>query len=137
MQISNKAGIAAVNAMANLLDTGGYLEVRTGAMPANADAADSGTLLGTLTMSADAFAAAADAGDGGVEAEANTITSDTSADASGTIGHVRVKDSIDAVICDLTASVTGGGGDAQFDTLTVVAGGQINLTGWTLRLPKS
>ena len=62
------------------------LEVRTGAPPANAGTADSGTLLASMALPADWMAAAAS----GSKALAGTWQ-DASADASGRASHFRIK----------------------------------------------
>src|SRR5687767_5310722 len=78
---------ATADAAVDLIDVGGAgtIQIRTGAQPTNVADAAQGTLLATLTFSATAFGAAAT----GV-ATAAAITSDTSADNSGTVGHARI-----------------------------------------------
>lgn len=117
-------------------DTTGRINVYTGAQPASADTAASGTLLGTLTMSADAFAAAT-----GGAAAINAVTSDTSADASGTAGYVRFYRTGD------TAPGSAGNGttdrrldlligtDITIDNAAIVAGGTISMTSYTITQP--
>lgn len=110
----------------------GRINVYTGSQPATADTAASGTLLGTLTLSSDVFAAAS-AG----AAAINSVTSDTSADASGTAGYCRFYRT-----GDTAPGSTGGAGDYRMDLLigtdismdntSVVAGGTIALSGFTL-----
>lgn len=111
----------------------GRINVYTGGQPATADTAASGTLLGTLTLSSDAFAAASSGG-----AALNSVTSDTSADNSGTAGYARFYRTGD------TAPGSAGNGttdyrmdlligtDIAIDNSAVVAGGTIALSGWTL-----
>lgn len=57
-----KMSAAMANAMANVFEstigTGGTLEFRSGAEPASAAAADSGTLLSTIALPADFMSAA-------------------------------------------------------------------------------
>lgn len=62
----------------------GRINVYTGAQPADAETAASGTLLATLTLASDAVAAAS-----GGAAAFNSITADSAADASGTPGWAR------------------------------------------------
>jgi hypothetical protein len=114
-------------------DTTGRINVYTGTQPATADTAASGTLLGTLTLSADAFAAASS---GAIAI--NSVTSDTSADATGTAGYCRFYRTGD------TAPGSAGNGttdrrldlligtDISIDNASVVAGGTIALSGYTL-----
>lgn len=119
--------------LATAFDTTGRINVYTGAQPATADTAASGTLLGTLALSADSFAAAS-AGAIAI----NSVTSDTSADASGTAGYCRVYRTGD------TAPGSAGNGttdrrldlligtDIAMDNTAVVLGGTIALSGYTL-----
>lgn len=114
-------------------DTTGRINVYTGSQPATADTAASGTLLGTLAMSSDSFAAASS---GAIAI--NSVTSDTSADASGTAGYVRFYRTGD------TAPGSAGNGttdrrldlliatDISIDNASIVAGGTIALSGYTL-----
>jgi hypothetical protein len=89
-RVSNAAAIASVDAVVALLNVGGagYIEIRTGTQPADVSIAATGTLLGTLPLSATAFAGAID-GVGKAVASANAITQDTSADAAGTATWFR------------------------------------------------
>lgn len=103
------------------------LEVFTGAQPANCAAADSGTLLASMTLPVDWMAAAA----GGAKALSGTWQ-DLLANNSGTAGHYRIKA---GVTCHMQGSAgqAGGGADMQFDNATFVAGqGPITITAFTL-----
>lgn len=133
MRLSTAARNGACNAIVDLLDAGtgaGTLLIRTGAQPTNVGDADTGTLLGTLTWSDPAFGNAS----AGV-ATASAVTSDTSADASGTAGHFRAKDSDANVIFDGTCGQ--GSGDLSFDNSTIVAGGVIAVSSFTVTVPIS
>jgi hypothetical protein len=135
-RISNASAAAAVNAVVDLLDGGagaGYIEVRTGAQPASVGTAASGTLLATLTLSDPAFGNATSANP--AVATADTVTSDTNVDATGTAGWFRAYDSAGTAIIDGSVTATGGGGDMTFDTVSFVAGGTAALTSWTVSLP--
>jgi hypothetical protein len=132
-EISTAARNAACNAIVDLIDAGagaGTLEIRTGSPPATPATADSGTLLGTLTFSDPAFGNAAT----GV-ATASAITSDSSADASGDAGHFRVKDSDGNVIMQGTAGEAADTPDMTFDDKSIVAGGVIACTSFTVTVP--
>lgn len=107
------------------------LKIRTGAQPANVAAADSGTVLASLTLPADWMAAAAS----GSKAKSGTW-SDASADATGTAGHFRLYAS-DGTTVHWQGSVTatGGGGDLTLDSISVTAGGTVTITTWTWTAP--
>jgi hypothetical protein len=102
----------------------GILTIRTGSAP-GAGSAASGTVLATLTLPVDAFNAAA--------SRQKTITAsfqDTSADATGTAGHWRLVNSGGTRI--LEGSVGVGSGELQLSTLSIIAGGTVTITAFTL-----
>lgn len=128
MRLSTAARNASCDAIVDLLDAGAgaaTIGIRTGSQPTNVGDADTGTLLGTLTMSDPAFGSAST----GV-ATASSITSDTNADNSGTAGHARFKDSTPAIVFDCTCGM--GSGDINFDNNVIVAGGTIAITSMTV-----
>lgn len=134
--MATRLATATRNAMANaavdLIDAGGgagKVLIRT-SVPADVNDADSGTLLGTLTFSATAFGNAS----AGV-ATASAITSDTSADNSGTAACGRVKDFANAILMDGAAAA--GSGEFNFDNATIVAGGTIAISAMTFTQPAS
>ena len=133
-----KIGVSARTAMADaivdLVDGGvgaGTIGHRTGAPPATPATADSGTLLGTNTMSDPAFGAASS----GV-ATANAISSDTNADASGDAGHFRMYDSDSVCILQGTSGEAADTPDMTFDNKTIVAGGTIAISSMTVTMPE-
>ena len=123
------------NAMLDQLETTvgvtPILEIRTGAAPANCAAADSGTLLASMTLPSDWMAAAAS----GSKAMSGTWQ-DTSANAAGTAGHYRIKDSA-GTTCHVqgTVTATGGGGDMTLDNTSIASGQQVTITSYTLTAP--
>lgn len=130
-RLSTSARNAACDAVVDLIDGGagaGTIAIRTGSQPTNVGDADTGTLLGTLTFSDPAFGAASTG-----TATASSITSDTNADASGTAGHFRIKDSSPAIIADGTCGQ--GSGDLSFDNNVIVAGGTIAISSFTVTQP--
>lgn len=134
-RISTAARNAMASAVADLLDGGsgaGYIELRTGSQPANPGTSASGTLLATLTLSDPAFGSPST---GVVTAAA--ITGDASADATGTAGWFRAYDSSDAAVIDGSVSGSGGGGDMILSSTSIVAGGTVDITSWTITAPGS
>ena len=132
-RLSNDTRSKACDAIVDDIDAGagaGTIAIRTGAQPTNVDDADSGTLLGTLTFSDPAFGAASS----GV-ATASAITSDTNADASGTAGHFRIKDSNANIVADGTCGQ--GSGDLSFNNSAIVITGTISITSFTVTVPIS
>ena len=107
------------------------LKVYTGAQPTNVSDNPSGTILGTLTFSNPAFGASAT----GV-ATASAITSDTSADNSGTALHFAIYTG--TALTPLADGTCGqGSGDLSFDNNVIVAGGTIAISSFTITLPIS
>ena len=104
----------------------------TGALPANAAAADSGTLLVTYTLAADWMANAA----AGVKTFNGLPIAGVSV-ATGSLGYYRIYQSGGAVCKeqgDITA--TGGGGAMTVDVVAIGAIGQsVNITGYTKTAP--
>jgi hypothetical protein len=127
LRLSTASRNLAVDAVGDSLN-GGTIQIRTGAQPTNVADAASGTLLGTLTFNATAFGAPST----GVVTAAS-ITSDTSADASGTAGHARLLTSGAAIHSDATCGQ--GSGDFNFDNNVIVAGGTIAVSALTLTQP--
>lgn len=120
---------ASVNAKAaawGALLNSGFVDIYTGAKPANADAVATGTLLGTCTFSATAFGAPA----AGV-ITANAISDDASADATGTAGWFRLRKSDGTKVADGDV-----GTEMVLDNTSIVVGGRISITSFTYTEPK-
>lgn len=129
--ISTAARNAAANGIVDLLDGGaaaGYIEIRDGAQPAGPGTAATGVLLATLPLSDPAFGDAVD----GV-ATANAITSDTTADASSTATWFRAYDSNAVAVIDGSAGEAAT--DLILDNATIVAGGTVAVSSWTITMP--
>jgi hypothetical protein len=132
-----KLSIAARQAMALALiaqidaDVGpGTLKFYTGAQPAGPGTAISGQiLLGTLTLSDPA----ATATDGVITF--GTITQDNAADADGTATWARLLDNSGDAIMDFDVTGTAGDGAIKLNTTTVVTGGPIAMTSFTITMP--
>ena len=122
-RISNAAATAEATAFAALLN-GGTLEIRSGSQPATADTADAGTLLAVLTF---ANPAAASVTNGVVTFD--TITADTSANASGTAGYFRAKTSGGAAVWD--GSIGTSGATLNINSTGISAGAEVAVTSLT------
>jgi len=102
----------------------GLFRIYDGAQPADPDVAIGGqTLLAELTMSDPAFAAATS----GV-LTANAITPDASANATGTATWFRVVDSDSNGVLDGDIGTTGSGADLEFNSTSITAGLQVEVT---------
>ena len=129
--ISAEACIAALDAASARLDEGSTaatIRGRTGTQPADPDAAETGTLLFTLTMSATAYGAAVDDTDGTCSCTANSITDDSSADATGTLTYCRQG----ATGTGADDHVDGNAGTVDeafvFNTTSIVAGSTVSMS---------
>lgn len=126
--ISTAARNAAADAVVDLVDAGtppGSLRIYSGTAPADVNAALSGnTLLAQLPMSTTAFGAASN----GV-ATANAITSDTSADASGTATFFRITNAAGTAI--IQGEVGTSGSDLNLSSTSITAGGTVAVSSFT------
>lgn len=102
------------------------LKIYTGTRPANPGTALSGnTLLATLTFSSTAFGAASS----GVITAAS-ITSDSTADATGTASFFRVQDSDSNAIIDGDCGTSGS--DLNLDTVSISAGVTVSISSFVI-----
>jgi hypothetical protein len=130
LQLSVAVRNARLDAIETVLIAAGndaILEIRTGAPPANCAAADAGTVLATIALPDDPFAAAGS----GSKAKSGTWQ-DSSADATGTAAHFRIKDHAGACHIQGTVTATGGGGDLTVDNVSFAAGQNFTVTGFTV-----
>lgn len=128
IQLSTSVRNARLDAIETTTGTAPILEIRSGSAPATCATADSGTVLATLTLPSDWLANAAS----GIKAKSGTWQ-DTSADATGTAAHFRIKDS-GGTTCHLqgTVTATGGGGDLTLDNTSIASGQSVTITSFTL-----
>lgn len=128
LQLSTTVRNARLDAIETAIGTSPILKIRTGSVPANCAAADSGTVLATIDLPSDWMAAAS----GGSKSKSGTWE-DTSADATGTAAHFRIYDS-GGTTCHLqgTVTATGGGGDLTLDNTSIASGQDVQITSFTL-----
>jgi hypothetical protein len=126
VQLSVAVRNARLDSVESTIGTAPTLEIRTGAQPADCVAADSGTLLASMTLPSDWMNAAS----GGTKTIAGTWQ-DLSADAPGTAAHFRIKQ---GATCGMQGNVTatGGGGDIELSSVSITAGQSVTITGFTL-----
>lgn len=131
LKLANVAVNAEADAFSDLLDNG-YLRIYSGTQPATADTALSGnTLLAELRFSATS-APAASAG----VLTFNAITSDTTADATGTATFFRTfKSDGTTVVHD--GSVGTASADLVLNSTAIQAGAQVDVTSLTHTVPKA
>lgn len=114
------------------ISTQPYLDIRTGAAPADCAQADSGTELVHMQLPSDWMAAASS----GTKALNGTWS--TSAAGAGNAGHFRLKDSGDTT-CHMQGSVTAtsGGGDLELDNVNIAIGQTVTVTTFTITAPNA
>ncbi len=124
-----RTAVARRNEMLDSIDdnfNSGKLRIYSGTRPTDADTALSGnTLLAELTFNSTAFGSAS----GGV-LTANAITSDSSADATGTATWFRSLTSANAFVVD--GNVGTSGSDLNLNTTSIVSGGPVAITSFTI-----
>lgn len=133
-RLTNAVASAACDAIVDAIDGGagaGTIKIYTGTIPTDADTAvGAQTLLATLTFSDPAFGAASN----GV-ATASAITSDSSADATGTAAWARIATSAGTTVMDCTVGTSGD--DINFNTVSFVSGATVSITSLTVTQPKT
>ena len=132
VRLANATQQAAMDAVVDLIDAGagaGTIEIRSGTQPADANTAATGTILAVLTFSDPAFGATNTSG----TSTAAAITDDASADNDGTATWARIYDSDSNVIFDCDVSTTGA--TMNLNTVSIVTGGTVSITSFTLTLP--
>lgn len=113
---------AMLDAITTALGASPLLRIYDGTPPANAGTALSGnTLLATLPMSATPFPAAS-----GGTLTANAITSDASADATGTASFFRLLTSGAAAVVQGTVGTSGA--DLNLNSVSITAGGTVAVS---------
>ena len=128
LQYSVAVRNAQLDALETTIGTSAVLKIRTGAPPASVAAADSGTVLATLSLPSDWMAAASS----GSKAKSGTWE-DASADAAGTAAHWRLYASDGTTAhAQGTVTATGGGGDMLVDNVVFAAGQTFTITGFTV-----
>lgn len=139
--IANASAIAALDALVDLIDAGagaGSVVIYSGTPPADADTALSGnTVLAQITLSDPAFGNATDAAPGATATANGLPLEDSSANATGTATFFRILDSDSNVIAQGDVTATGGGGDMEINSTSIVASAAVRITAFTITQPES
>ena len=133
VQLGTAVRNARLDAIETSIGTGAILTMRTGSPPANCAAANSGTVLATLTLPSDWMGGAGS----GVKSLLGTWQ-DASADNTGTAAHWRLYAS-DGTTCGAqgTVTATGGGGDMTLDSTSITSGQTVTISTFTLTAANS
>lgn len=136
--LSDATAQAEADAVA-VLCNGGTIKIYAGTQAADANTAvGAQTLLATLTLGSTAFGASAATGttpSRKATATANTITGDSSADATGTATWFRIlKSNGTSVVMDGSVGTTGA--DLNLATTSLVSGVDVEITSFTLSAPE-
>lgn len=128
VQLSVTVRNARLDAIETAIGVSAVLKIRTSTPPADCAAADSGTVLATVTLPVDWMSAAGS----GQKAKLGTWE-DTSADAAGTAGHFRIYEST-ATTCHIqgTVTATGGGGNMTVDNAVFALAQDFTITSFVL-----
>jgi hypothetical protein len=128
IQLSVSVRNSRLDIIESTIGTSAILQIRSGAAPANCATADSGTLLASMTLPSDWLNAASS----GTKTKAGTW-SDSSADATGTAGHFRIKDSTGTTThLQGTVTATGGGGDMTLTSTSITSGQVVTVDTFTI-----
>jgi hypothetical protein len=135
---SDTAAKAQCDALAALCNSG-TINIYDGTQPTDANTAvSSQNLLATLTFGATAFGASAATGTAPnrkATATANSITADSSADATGTATWFRaIESDASTVVYDGTVGTSGC--DLNLATTSIVEGEAVSVTSLTLSVPE-
>ena len=133
MALNQRIAVAAQNAAADavtaLIGASGFLDIYSGTQPTNPDTALGAQVrLAHLALAADAFANAASG-----TASANAIADDTAADATGTASWGTFTTSAGTRIIDFSVGTSGA--NLNLNTVAIVAGATISVTGYDFSVP--
>ncbi len=126
IQYSVAVNNARLDAVETAIGASAILKIRTGAAPANCAAADTGTVLATISLPADWMAAAASAS----KAKSGTWQ-DASADATGTAAHFRIYDTT-GTTCHVQGTYGIVATDMIGDSVSMTAGQSFTVNTFTL-----
>lgn len=115
---------ARLDAITTAVGSAGKLRIYDGTKPSAGGTAT--TLLAEFTLGSP-FAGAASSG-----SLSPTLPSNVTASASSTATWFRIVTSGGTFVIDGTVTATGGGGDLTLNTVTIVSGGTVSITSFTI-----
>lgn len=122
VQLITSLGNARLSLLKTTVGSSATLQIRSGAKPANCAAADTGTLLASISLPTNWIT---DPVNGVMNLSAEL--SDLAIDASGTAGHFRIKDS--SGVCVVQGVI---GVDMILNTVNLLTGGVFTLKTFTI-----
>jgi hypothetical protein len=125
LQFSQTCLNGRANYIATAVGNSGYLEIYTGSVPTNCAASTTGTLLATFNLAAP-FSPGASAG-----VLSPTLPSNATAGNTGTAGYWRVFES-DNATCVMQGTCGTTGADLNLNTTSIVSGGPVQISSWTI-----
>lgn len=123
VQYSTTVRNAKLDSIESTIGTSPTLEIRSGQPPANCAAADSGTLLVSITLPSDWMESAS----GGSKAKNGTWSG--TASASGTAGHFRIKA---GATCHIQGTISTSGADLNLNNTSINSGQSVSITTFTI-----
>lgn len=118
---------AMIDAIWTAIGTSGKVRIYSGTQPATGGTAT--TLLAELPLSATAGTTTSGVG------TFNAITNDSSADNTGTASWCRVLTSGNTAVIDGTVGTSGA--DLNLNTVSIVSGGPVAISSWTITAPNA
>ena len=128
-------GLLNSTGLSESLGSGAVLRIYSGTVPGNADASNAGTLLAELPLSASPFASYSDTGSAG-RATLGAVTSDTSANNTGTAAFWRIDTSGGTTRIQGECGLTGSGKELILQTTAFTAGSTVSVSSGYFDMPE-
>lgn len=137
-RLPNASQQAAADAVVDRIDVGAgtaVLRLYSGAQPADADSAASGTLLAEFDLPNPAFGAANSSGTATALGVPLSTTGEAGAAAGTNAQSCRVVNRNGDTVFDGSVTATGGGGNVTLDNVNIASGQTVNITSLTYTQP--
>lgn len=126
VQLSTTSRNARLDAIETTTGTDPILDFRTGSQPANCSLANSGTRLGQITLPSDWLETASSG------SKVKNGSWSGSAVATGTAAHFRINSSDNTCHIQGSITATGGGGDMELGTTSIITGQTVTVSTFIL-----